>query len=485
MKKICLFMAVLAFSFSVDVSLYDYLQSISNNDPDYKKIELDAQSMEGAYQSIQAMYDTQIFGAYTYGVQDTSYIGFFDVSTNAYVKIPLENNKSYVTNLGLNKKFVETGTIFEATYARIDSYSDLMGSTMAVNNPTYKIKITQPLLQDFMGILSSLPLQRMKIQKEIIALSIQENKENYYKEAINLYYDWLSLTLALEPLINSYQNAQDLYKQINDQYKNDAVLKSDLLQARSALLQLENALNSTLYSWNNLALMIHNKMGKDFVPVKDWNKLSYKPQLCEDFCLMSHEAELGDIRLFLTYEKVLDQYVLDKIKIDREKMPRLNVFVEGSKYKNSNGATDSFSDLNKNDYALGLSFSAFFENSGVKGQELSLEAEIAKKNFEKNKIKSNLGVLYKASILNLKTAVFVENNAKQVAQNYKDVLDIETKRFQLGKTQLFNITEHRNNYISSKIEHLRKMIELTKINLSIAELNDTLLPLVEKILEEK
>ncbi len=475
-KRTILILMLGAIALSNTLTLDNYLKDIINNDPAYSQIFLDNQNIKGALQSMRAMYDPRLSASYEYRKKDQQIYNFVGSP------IAINDNKSFMTTLGLSKKVKATGTDISLSYLRMDTSSMLGPTSNTQINPSVTLKIAQPLWQDFMGIYSRMDSNKLEMQKELVALSVLEAKENYFLQATNLYYDWLSLSLAITPLSVSYQNAKLMYAQVKDQFNNDAALKTDLLQAENAVLLYKNALQQTMYSWNQVASSIYQKMGTNFTPETNWENLSETPIICDTFCQENNIDSLPNIRLIATTQKLLEQYQLDLEKAVRSSMPNLSVYGEIANYKNTSAATDSFTDLNKAEYAAGFAFSTPLGTNSLDGQKKSINADIEKTKQALTKTKNDLNTLYINQLLNLENIKTTEVNMLKIASNSRKILDMETKRFSQGKTMLFNITDYRQRYTQSKIDHLNKLVELSKQQVSLAALNDTLLDKINKLL---
>ncbi|GEM_PF-5059993 len=479
MKKFKLITLLLigCVSFSNNFTLKDFLINITKNDPAYSQLFINLQSIDGSIQSFQTLYDPKMSGSLEYTNQEEQ------LYSSGGTSVPLTAVQLVVGSVVLSKKLEDTGTNVSLTYMRLDNSSKLSTLNLSQIYPSLALRLTQPLLKDELGIYSKMPLNRLRLQKEFIELSIKEAEEKYYHDAINQYYDWVSLTLALEPLSISYKNAMILYEEVQEKYRNDAALKTDLLQAENAVLIYRNALNDTLYAWNSLGSNIYQKMGKKFTAVTKWENLPNRPEICEQFCQEEPILNLPTPRIIASLERTLKQYELDLEKINRENMTDLSIYGEVSRYKNTNSSSESFLGLDKTKYIAGITFSTPLGQNSTEGQAKSILANIKTTNQEILKTKQTLETLYQNSLLNLANLKSIENNANKIADNAKSILDIESKRFSQGKTSLFSISDFRQKYTQSKIDHQNKIIAIAKLKTSIASQNDTLLDKINKLME--
>ncbi|MFC1517721.1 TolC family protein [Candidatus Margulisiibacteriota bacterium] len=480
MKKLTLILlmfflmqSMFAYAEPQKLVLNEYLQAIKANDPAYQAIFHEKNTAAGLLKSVQAMYDTYLFAGYSYGEQGPSTFGSFSV----------KDGKNTMWTMGGSKKLKATGTELSATFMRTDTSATYEVQPQDVdvitNKPSLGIRIAQPLWKDFMGILSRIPVERMEIQADIAELSEAENEETYYEAAISLYYDWLSLTLALNPLKESYANAQALLKQVKKQYRNDVALKTDLLRSQEAVWQYQNALEETLYNWNQVGSELYRKMGQEFTPAASWEELPVEPEVKTDFCKCDPEEKFKNIRPIMTLEKLLSQFELDVEESKRKELPELSVYGEVSDYKEEDKNTDSFSSLNSRDTKVGFDFSMSLDNSEPKGILQQAEENISKTKEDLEDTRTILNTLYNNYLLKVKAWGNLEKTAKAIADSSEERLKLETRRYRSGKTKLKDVADYRNQFAANETDYLNKMIELAKLEVQIASLNDDLLDKVQ------
>jgi hypothetical protein len=470
LQKIFLFFFLLSFSYTAStLTIKEFLSNIIKNDPAYKQLFTEMKNIKGAIESLQVMYDPTLQGRLDYTLKDQQFASF------GGTPFLLDDNQTLIASVSLAKTLEDSATNINLSYSRAINTFKITTNDYLQVNPALSIKITQPLWKNFMGVYSKLPNQRISIQKEIVELALKEAEEKYFLEAIEKYYDWGLLTLSLEPLIISYKNSRIIYAEVLRKYKSDAVLKSDLLQAENSVLILMNTLNDTLYAWNVLASDIYQKMDEDFSMAETWDKLPIVPEIDEKFAAKEHDQYLPNVRMISTIEKMLEQYQLDAQAIEREKMPDLSVFAELTKYNNLASEENSFLNLEKNEFNVGVNFFTFLDHYDVSGKRQSLSANIYNTEQELIKTKRMLNEFYQNNLWKIKHLNDSQNNSKRIADNSKEILDLEEKRFSLGKTSLFSLSEYRQRYVQNNIDYLRKKVELSKLKASLMALTDELL----------
>lgn len=471
---LCLLITTIAGAEPQAITLKEYLQEISKNDPAYQAIFHEKSTAEGLVKSLHAMYDTRVFAGYSYGEQAEAKFGSFNT----------KDGKRTNWSLGGAKKFKPTGTELSGTFLRADTsttYETIPQDTEVVNNkPAVTWRITQPLWRDWLGILSRMPIERMEIQKEVAVISEQENEEAYYEEAIKLYYDWLSLTLSLEPLKESLNNAELLLKQVERQYKNDVALKTDLLRSQEAVLIYQNSLEEILYNWNMVGSELYKKMNKVFVPAQSWDDLSQMPEVRTDFYVSKEVLVLKDIRPLASLDKMVKQIKMEIAEHKRKELPKLSVYGEVADYKNEDSQTDSFSALNSRDTVVGFDFSMSLDKSDTQGYLQQLKESISKAEENLADTKKSLQNLLNNYLLKVKSWKKLKENAQKIADYSEERLKLETKRYQSGKSMLRDVADYRNQYAQNKTNYLNKMIELAKLEVQVASLNDELLNKVKE-----
>jgi hypothetical protein len=464
------------------LTIDDFLKSAQENDPEYKAIFHDTATVEGLTKSIEALYDLQLYGSAYLTKQPRTNQNGLGLMKDAQLK-------GY--KFGGRKKIKETGSLIDISFNRTDFRGTMQTSfspsdiSIVNNRPQLSYTIAQPLLRDFMGKLSRMPLKRLEIQKKIATLSEKENEEKYFEEQIMLYYDWISLTLAIEPLKESYLNAQKLLEQVKSLYKNDAAIKSDLLQSEEAVLMYENALTETLYNWNQLGLIIYKKIGKEFFPATSYNYLPSKPKLYADLCKQNKPEVFTTNRALQIIEMLIKQYQVDKNINNQTKLPSLSVFGKATPFKETNHTTDSVSGLNTVDTTIGVELQMSFDKSDTKGKDIELDHAILKTIEELSHIDDQLSISHKNLVLKEKTFIKLSETKNKIVNLSKERLEIETGRYQKGKTFLRDVSDCRNQYVTNKINAQNHQIALIKLRVARAALNDELSKTVETLIGEK
>jgi outer membrane protein TolC len=244
-------------------------------------------------------------------------------------------------------------------------------------------------------------------------------------------------------------------------------------------------LEETLYNWNVVGSELYKKMSREFTPAKNWKKLPQNPELSEDLLINYQAQTLNNIRPLKILDKTIAQLNLDIEANRRQAMPNMSVYGEVSDYKNEDSATDSFSNLNSRDTVVGLEFSYSLDKSDTKGGKIQLNETIRKIEETRANTKASLANLLNNNILKDNTWQKIESNSKRLSNYSKEKLFLESKRFKNGKSYLRDVSDYRNQYANNKTAHLNKVIQLAKLKVTIASLNDELLEQVENKLKEE
>jgi hypothetical protein len=371
--------------------LKDYLKAIVKNDVSYTNLFHELKSTDGQIKALYAMYDWRFLASASIGHQDEMLMGSFRS----------QNNSTTQWGLGLSKKLESTGTQVDLSFAENDSSATYYIPTalpFANYRPAYTLRLTQPILGDWMGALSHLPLEKIAIQKDIASLSESESEENYFEQALDLYYDWLSLTNALEPLKESYDNSKELLNVVQQQYNNQFASKGDLLRAQEAVLAYQNALMQTLFQWNRVYAEINQKTGNNAVAASSWENLPQVPEInLQPYQIPSDSS--GTLRSTSVVQKLIETVQTEMRENEMKKSPQAAVFGEVAAYKNATTATDPFSSIDKKDTRLGVNLSMSLEQSEGNGRNLVLQEKISQTQQSLEELRRKINLIFKTNQL--------------------------------------------------------------------------------------
>ncbi|MBU1683613.1 TolC family protein, partial [Patescibacteria group bacterium] len=138
------------------------------------------------------------------------------------------------------------------------------------------------------------------------------------------------------------------------------------------------------------------------------------------------------------------------------------------------------SSLNSRDTKVGFDFSMSLDNSEPKGALQLAEESINKAKEDLEGARQNLENIYRNYLLKAKAWRNLKDNAKSIAESSGERLAIESQRYSSGKSMLRDIADYRNQFAANETDYFTKMIELAKLEVQIASLNDELLMKVKK-----
>lgn len=375
--------------------------------------------------------------------------GMFDPKLNSNYNDKYYDDKQYFQILSSNIEFPSyLGLSFNVGY----DYTRGQYLNPENNTPTDGL--------GYLGVEANL-LQGLLIDERRAAISQAEIFEN---QAINMrqieindlildaslaYFQWLSaqeyqsiieesVDLANEYFDNNLQSYLLGDKPAVDTLESFLVLQDQIIMLQSNRIELIKASNNlNNYLWNEDKNV---EISPNIIPSK--NRIFENQILNLDSSAFISNPILEEKRNKLKMLGTENELKSDKLK------PKLKV-----KYNAITGEVDnSIPNFNMNNYKLGLSFSMPLLFRGETGEleinEIKIretELEIVNKEINlKNKQNSNFETL---ELLNNQLQIVEENVIR-----YKQLLDFEKEKFNIGESSVFLINKRQEKYIFSKLK---------------------------------
>lgn len=163
----------------------EYIKTIENSLPEIKNNGMDVISAENKIRSAKAGSDIYLdAGGKAFSKKE--YTGINDKG----------DLKGYNYYAGLNKTIAATGTTISTTYNYSrDKYSNF--STVpdySSYEPSVNIKISQPLLYNFLGKVDMYSENNAKMQFEISKYKFEENNKSILNAYKKIYFQWIDQT---------------------------------------------------------------------------------------------------------------------------------------------------------------------------------------------------------------------------------------------------------------------------------------------------
>lgn len=433
-------------------------QAIANSDS-YNSLTSLKVSSEGLSSLAEAPFDWVFNGNYSQSK------GTPDVNN------PFSPNSFEKRNwgLGLSKNF-STGTFLSAQYG--SGFNKIGFSNPAISIPDYyedtvNLSFTQNLWSNFFGnsLANSLKANRLKSEAQL--LEFQEAKEAWVVDLIQLYYNsWLSQNQYYAAK-ESVERRKKLLNVVQSKLERGTSEKPDFLQVKSAYLVSQNQLSKATADlneiWKNLVVTL--KLPNAWMTIDP----SRIPMTVDAFqkneLLCKSEIDFSNTVSVQKAKKYFEASDFNLKKAASDNSPKLDL--KGSYSANGIDPSSSLArseafDRNHPSWNLGLYFELPIGFSQALGQEQLARADFIKSKsiYDSSLDKKRVEIMSLCE--RLQKAEFELQNAKQAYDFQKERLDLEEKRFQVGRTSTFNVIQAGDDKSQAEINK-----NLAEVNLRV------------------
>ncbi len=369
---------------------------------------------------------------------------------------------------GLSKTLTGTGTDVELKY-NYDKYSYKKFSTIndyTAHNPSLTLKVTQPLLYNFLGKVSSYSEKNAKLQYEIEKIKLQENNKSTLNSYKKLYFQWILYKEILKELSDAINNSKKLAALTARRYKAGLSDNDDYQAARVSVygyeVQYREYQNSLKAIENQMSLYfsVRNNMPlkEEFEKFYDLsNKIKFETV---DFSRTKSAEIIRKTMMELSYSKSVYRNML---------LPQLNVY---GQIAGENMSQEYSSDLKDRDYSVGFEFTYPLGNHSAQSSLKDIELEIKSLNHEYeetlNSYRKNLWN-YVSESGNLKERLVIKSESQKAL---KSQLDTEKTKYRQARVTLSDLIDTQNSLTSGEIDMLGYKYSLICCYIDYMDLTD-------------
>jgi outer membrane protein len=437
---------------------YDsYVSQVSAALPEVKSNALAVNQAENAVTRAQGTGDVSVTGGYKY------------TSTDAYSGKTTGTVAGYDANVGVSKEFTDTGTTLSATadYAK-SGYSDFSAiPPYSTYTPGLSLKVTQPLLYNFLGKVDSYAEKDAKMKTEIAKLKLVENNKSILSAYRKLYFQWMISIKVLDILDESVKNAKKQRDQVARNRQAGLSEDDDLQRSNASVLSYENQYQQYLTSLRNLEhqLSVYIDCVKNSPDEKEFN--SYYGRSSDhafDFVGFdrTNSAKVIDLTLKeLDYSKGVGQNKL---------LPSLNVFAGITQKNMTTESSEAFSSYPHRDYSVGFEFSYKLGTSAANADLEDIRVQIQSLKYTYDSTLNE----YRKSLMKIResaegTKSLIKNKASTV-----DTLGLqlaaERRKYSQGRLALSYVITTENSIASGKIDLLNLKYQLISYYIDYTDL---------------
>jgi len=381
-------------------------------------------------------------------------------------------------NLSYDRLFSGSGTRLSVSYG--NQYTDRNPALVSYGNryyqPSFSVRLTQPLLKNVGGIQDRLNIKLNQLNHKLALLSSQENLESYITQLANLYNDWYLASRELAISKEVYQQSIEQEKLTRTKVKRQVSESYELLRVQETREDYFSRWQQAKGRFEGLSHKVQYQMNLN-------NQVSIDkliPRNPKDSQLLAAITEDGKAKDYLSknsrLKNILDnlqeqQLILLNAK-DNSRKSDLNLSLGYTKHGIDSGFSDAHSNMDKNDYTLMLEYKYPLGNRRAKGnyqvqrvRKRQVEADVKQRLIDAESNLKNLQIQASQLIIALQST----NRKIQFATKK---LKKEQRLYRIGKLDLFELLRDQTTQLESRLNRERLYTQLYTLRLSIGELLD-------------
>ncbi|MCK4795908.1 MAG: TolC family protein [Spirochaetes bacterium] len=465
MKKflLSLFIVTQIFLFSIfsqeNIITYDdFTKLLDEKLPELKLNEINLNFSKTQLKRANSLYDVQL----NYNIDGIGKKSYSDTSN-----IKFDYNSGF--NTGIN--FVTTlpsgtsillGTEYNQLYSwgNIKDANDTTAFNSTLYEPVINIKINQPLLYNFFGLLDRFAKNdaNAKLEINILKTKIENQKIlNFYKKQ---FFYLVINKLAIKEINIVIENAIKLELDTKNKMNNRLLDNDDYQKAIYSTLKYKLLLNNYEKEYHNAMTLLDNiinfnNYSPDLQIVE--NEYKNKKNINVEF-VDFYEVIIGKI-LYLTKNNLEYNKKINFNKL----LPKLDVFGNiDIKFHNYSNDANSINNNNSNgdvDFIVGLDLSYFIGNLKARNDYEDAKNLINKTTYEEIIIKNDY---YK----NLNNIIFLSKKINENITIKEQILDSLISRLKTEKMKFNNAEIELKNILDTENQIITEELELLQLKLS-------------------
>lgn len=465
-------LALLVFSHQTaaqELELDTFVRSILKNNPGVQKILADKTIAAGALESSQGVDDGVLSSSLSLAHSEPNQVLGFEPSDSDDVRL----------NLAYDRQFSTSGTRLNLSYG--NQYTDRNPPLGTLGEqyyqPSFTVRLTQPLLKNAGGIQDSLDINLKRLNLKLAELSSQENLESYITQLARLYLDWY--LAARETAISKevHQQSIEQEKLTRIKVKRQVIEPYELLRAQETREDYYSRWLQSQGRYLGLSHQIQRQMNS-----KQYNAADELTPLDPQSSLLftssqSTSSSAGYLASTSRLKNILDtlqdqQQLLLDAKYDA-KQSDLNLSLGYTRHGVDSDFNDAHtSNLKQDDYSVMLEYRYPLGNKRASGDyqtqlasKHQLEADTQQRMIDAESSLANLQEQEAQLVTALKSI------DRKIALATKK-LTKEQRLYKIGKLDLFELLKDQTAHLESRLQKEQLLTRLLALRLSIGELLD-------------
>ena len=426
------------------ISYENYISEIEKSLPELKSNELDILSAENRVKSASSAGDISLNGGGS-AYSKKQYSGIADSGD-------IEGYNYYA---GLSKTITSTGTDVSATYnySKNDYGNFTTVPDYSSYEPSVTVKITQPLLYNFLGKVDRYSENNAKMQLEVAKYQLGENNKSILNSYRKLYFQWVMYKEIIKNLDEAIDNSNVLKGQIKRKVDAGLADNDDYQSSVASVLTYEHQRTEYRTSLKN----VENRLSAYI----DISAIMPDENVFNEYFVKVNTAEFPEVNFkSTTSAQIMDlttkNYAYSKGVYENKLLPELNLYAGVTKKDMSGSQTYG---VNDTDYSVGFEFKYSLENNSAQSSLKDIEIKLKSLEYEYRAAENS----YRKSLLSCIDSVKGINDQlsgkeKTLKARESQVLTEKKKYSQgrLGLSYVINtensITSERNNIVNLRYQ---------------------------------
>jgi len=452
-----------------ELELDTFVRSILKHNPGVQKILADKAIAAGALESSKGVDDGILSSSLSLAHTEPNQVLGFEASESDDARL----------NLAYDRRFSASGTHLNLSYG--NQYTDRSPPLGSLGEqyyqPSFTVRLTQPLLKNAGGIQDSLDINLKQLNFRLAGLSSQENLESYITQLARLYLDWY--LAARETAISKevHQQAIEQEKLTRIKVKRQVIEPYELLRAQETREDYYSRWLQSRGRYIGLSRQIQRQMNLKQVATTD-KLVPFDPQSSRLFTSSQSVSRPADylagtsrLKNILDTLQAQQQLLLDAKYNARSS--DLDLSLGYTRHGIDNDFNDAHSgNLEQDDYSVLLEYRYALGNRRASGDyqaqlasKHQLEADTQQRMIDAEASLANLQEQESQLVIALKS---IDRKIRLATKK----LAKEQRLYRIGKLDLFELLKDQTAHLESRLQREQLYTSLLTLRLNIGELLD-------------
>jgi outer membrane protein len=425
-----------------------FIDRIEKSLPEIKSNDIDVMTAENNIRQSKASSDVSLTGSGKYSSTNQNML---PMSTQKY------DDKETSFSIGAGKRITTTGTDVNTSLGY--TKNDYSGTSISAESyvPSASIKISQPLLYNFLGKVDKYAEKNSVMKAKIAKIEQLENNKSVLNAYKKLYFQWQIYIKIIEDIKTSISNSELQREQVARNLRAGISEDDDYQRASASVLSYKRQYQEYLTSLNNIEHQL--SLYIDIANSKPDEK---------DFSFYNSEASDSGYD-YINFDKTRSFKIIDlslknldyaKGVYENKLLPTFDVYAGITQKNLSSSSSDSYQSLPDRDYNIGVEFSYKLGNNEAESNLEKIKIQVQSLKYEYETTFNT----YKKSLLKLQeSSTGTKDQIRTIDEILKTLhqqLKTENRKYSQGRLALSYIIDTQNSIAAYNISSLNLKYQL-------------------------